>query len=230
MSAYVEIWGLLTAWAVLQALAPGKAHNSILRRKVWCGHQPDLTLHTGKLMHRGIDISVEPAWSHAWMPESVPLNPALPLSPHPMAPQHPRRVRGSPQCPRGALGWRGSPWAGALLPWLCDSAHLSFPSQAFSVTWSNCLPEARGAVTTTVDPKLLIVHIADGQPRVPIPFRSMPCLRVFIPRVPWGWGRRPLIISQFSIHFHPLELFSWVPSVIRERDARSGYTDVSEMV
>ena len=131
MSAYAEIWGLLTAWAVLQALAPGKAHNLILRGKVWCGHQPHLTLHTGKLMHRGIDISVELAWSHAWMPESVPLNPALPLSPHPMAPQHPRRVRGSPQCPRGALGWRGSPWAGALLPWLCDSAHLSFPSPGF---------------------------------------------------------------------------------------------------
>ena len=108
-----------------------------------------------------------------------------------------------------------------LEPYYPDSATLHTcpsPLQAFSVTWSNYLPEALGTVTTTVDPKLLIVHIADGQPRVPIPFCSMPCRRVFIPRVPWAWGRRPLIISQFSIHFHPLELFSWVPSVIRERE------------
>lgn len=145
--------------------------------------------------------------------QSVPLNPALPLPPTPWLPSIPGEWKEVPSVPGEHLGGGAAPEQGPYYP---DSATLhtcSSPLQAFSVTCSNYTPEALGAVTATVDPKLLTVHTMSSPGS---PFHSMPCRRVFIPRVPWGWGRWPLIISLFSIYFHALDLFSWVPCVIRE--------------
>lgn len=120
--------------------------------------------------------------------QSVPLIPALPLPPTPWLPSIPGEREEVPSVPGEYLGGGAAPELGPHYP---DSATLHTcpsPLQAFSGTCSNYPPEALVAVTATVDPKLLTVHTMGSLGSL---FRSMPYRRVFIPRVPWGWGDGP---------------------------------------